>query len=823
MVSVGRIEAEVTADASRFARDMRLAENSVRGVDAQIGRLEGSFGGLARQAGVATAGIGAFVAGIGAATREMVELARTVGEEEGIARSIGLIREEYLRLVIAIQANTGLARNEAGDLLRVIQEFYSEALIEPDGPQAEAFARLGADLETIRRGATDTRAAIRDLFSLVNQFEPGIARGILTGGVGGEDSARIIEAVTVFGDRFDDAVSRLEEFFGITASTEQALTALEEAWDVTVQQFRDSAANFLAATGVLETATRLLGQISVRLAESSTAAEDSRVKEIVGLEDALETQVSNLSSQISGLTDAQFAYNAAQAAHDESLAQFLAAIERWEVLSGDDFFETVFGPARSARSQYLETFFGNLAPQQRIRVEGAIQIGLLNNTLEAVAIQLENLGNREFEAAEEVGRTLASLEGEITFLREYIGRFPEELRQRADPSLADGAGIESVVSEVLQLLPLSRDDATDALRNVSLAIGKLEDIETHQATLLQGLINLESQGIDVVIDPQVIADEIRDLRQILEASGTEIGGQLFELPPGLVESLEQQIQSLLSLTLDAADLAAATARDNQARQKAAEEERLENFINNAKEALEAERERAVVIRRFAAEQAALERDRLRAEQESARAAARAAEAADAALARIAEHGERIRAQDLAILAEQQRLLYEFQTAGPGNEFLRIEASQTMLDPATEQELRTAYEQTLEDQIVLTDFQQQGIVALSTAFSNFASTAIGEVDDIESAFEAFFRSLLGSLVSYGAGRLAQGLITGAFGAGGAEAPIPTTSPQRITTNVNINVDGGVTGQQLQQAIDNALPRVRNEIQATVERYATGGRF
>ena len=165
-----------------------------------------------------------------------------------------------------------------------------------------------------------------------------------------------------------------------------------------------------------------------------------------------------------------------------------------------------------------------------------------------------------------------------------------------------------------------------------------------------------------------------------------------------------------------------------------------------------------------------------------------------------------------------------QRTGPG----RLPIGPAPQDLALQEELRRRQQEAVEAERELAAVQQQRIATLTGAFSQFFSAAQSGIEDLGDAFLSFVRSLLNSLVAEGAARLATTLVTGVGGGGaaGAGGAAPLTAPQRLPTAgpsvvVNLQVDGGITGQDLQAAIDRTLPRIESEISARIERFATVG--
>ena len=267
MVSIGRLDAEITADSSRFRGELQRAEAEVGGLERALGSFGGSLGGLA----TAAAGVGAAIGGMAtaavAAVNRLEELSVVVGGEQSIARAFGLTRQEYVALATAIAA-TGQEREEVRDLLGDLQELAGLAA-RPGASEAPLLREIGIDASFAAQASEDLIGAFRVFLGQIAELDRVAARGLLSEAVGADASRRFLE-VAAARDQLEASLGRQTGTIASDAAA-TSLVGFGQAVREARQAVKESAVEFLSATGALEDMTQAVQSTTSSLAGASTS------------------------------------------------------------------------------------------------------------------------------------------------------------------------------------------------------------------------------------------------------------------------------------------------------------------------------------------------------------------------------------------------------------------------------------------------------------------------------------------------------------------------------------------------------------------------
>ena len=272
MVEVGRIEATVTADSRQFVAGMRRAEQATMGIQGQLSATRAGFVKLAGSIGAAVTGISTIANAVGRATSALVALEESIAIEASIARGLGLAREEYTRLALALQA-TGQDRDEIRDILSDFQEVVG-LLVQGEEKEIQLLRQLGLDASIATRSVDDLGGAFRQFLDAVSRYNRVEARGILSLLVGADASRRIGELIAAR-EQFEAAAGRAETLPVASDQAVRELTEFAQAVREARQAATEASVQVLSSTGILdafvETIRNTGGQLS-RAATSLSAA-----------------------------------------------------------------------------------------------------------------------------------------------------------------------------------------------------------------------------------------------------------------------------------------------------------------------------------------------------------------------------------------------------------------------------------------------------------------------------------------------------------------------------------------------------------------------
>lgn len=179
--------------------------------------------------------------------QQLNQVSQEFAENESIARSFGLTRQEYERFRLAVSASIGDI-TEARDLLGDFQEAVS-LLGRGEEREVRLFRELGFDIDFARAAQEDLTGSFDLFIREIERLDEVAARGILTELVGADASRQINQLARSYG-RFADVLGR-PLIFATDEAVEQ-LNNLRTASEAAGRQMQESIVQALADSGLAE-------------------------------------------------------------------------------------------------------------------------------------------------------------------------------------------------------------------------------------------------------------------------------------------------------------------------------------------------------------------------------------------------------------------------------------------------------------------------------------------------------------------------------------------------------------------------------------------
>ena len=251
-------------------------------VDIGTLRIRSDFdsAGLSRGITAASSSISAFVdaARLAAdAIRAVSDVSRDIAEQESLARSFNLSRQEYERFRLAVSASLG-DFGEARDLLGDFQEAVA-LLGRGEERELRLFRELGFDVDFARRAQQDLTGSFDEFLRRIRELDEVAARGVLTELIGADASRNVNQLARSYG-RFADALGRPLVF--ATDGAVESLNNLRVATEGAELQLRESLIQALDQSGLGESLASLISS-TAGLASTTDILEISFTRLGIGL------------------------------------------------------------------------------------------------------------------------------------------------------------------------------------------------------------------------------------------------------------------------------------------------------------------------------------------------------------------------------------------------------------------------------------------------------------------------------------------------------------------------------------------------------------
>jgi len=278
MATLDQLTVQLNANTEPLRRELARAaaavEQTGRRIDTSLGAMDRAFAGLGRAARLFGAGLGA--AALVSFGRNVIGAAANLGE---LAEQLG-VSAQALQVYRFAAAQAGVSQAELEQALAKLTASLGEAAFDSAGQAAQAFRRLGVDLDAVNGAANPTEAALRAVAEAARRS--------------GADSRFAADAKDVLGrsaqrlvPMLKDGAAGLDEFARqapkISKANIDAADALSDAWERGLA--RVSAAAAEAALSLLrffrpgpETASDEIARVTGEIEESVTRLVNLRAR-----------------------------------------------------------------------------------------------------------------------------------------------------------------------------------------------------------------------------------------------------------------------------------------------------------------------------------------------------------------------------------------------------------------------------------------------------------------------------------------------------------------------------------------------------------------